>query len=90
MSTSAPSRGAIASIRWYQRRLSPGRAASCRYLPTCSEYGAEAIAHYGLMCGGARTAWRLLRCNPLSRGGYDPPVPHVDPADDRPLATERR
>ena len=66
---------AVALIRWYQRAISPGRPPSCRYLPTCSDYGAQAVAHYGLLRGGAKTAWRILRCNPVSPGGYDPPVP---------------
>ena len=85
----SPSRGVIRAIRWYQRDLSPGRAASCRYLPTCSEYGVQAVERHGLVRGGAKTAWRLLRCNPLSRGGYDPPIPDADAIDD-PLASERQ
>lgn len=74
VSSGLPSRSAIHLIRWYQRHLSRGRAASCRYLPTCSDYGVQAIQHHGIARGGAKTMWRLLRCNPLSAGGYDPPV----------------
>lgn len=76
---SGPSRLTIHLIRWYQRAISPGRAASCRYLPTCSDYGAQAIDHYGLVRGGAKTAWRLLRCHPFSAGGYDPPFSEATP-----------
>lgn len=94
----SPSRGLIRAIRWYQRDLSPGRAASCRYLPTCSEYGVQALEQHGLVKGGAKTAWRLLRCNPLSHGGYDPAFPDEDTIDDRlgdsldpqPQGSERR
>ena len=86
MSLPSPSCGVIRAIRWYQRDVSPGRAASCRYLPTCSAYSAQAIAHYGLLRGGAKTAWRLLRCNPFSHGGYDPAIP--DPSGDDPLTPE--
>lgn len=63
---------ALAAIRFYQRRISPGLAPACRYQPTCSRYGFEAIANHGLIYGGLLTLWRLLRCNPFSRGGYDP------------------
>ncbi len=69
---------AIRLIRAYQTRISPHRAPSCRFAPTCSEYGAEAIARYGLVRGGIKTVWRLIRCNPFNRGGYDPPVADQD------------
>jgi putative membrane protein insertion efficiency factor len=48
--------------------LPPG----CRYQPTCSEYAHEAIERHGVLKGVGMTAWRLLRCNPWSHGGYDP------------------
>jgi putative membrane protein insertion efficiency factor len=67
------SRLLLAPIRWYQRYLSPlKRAPSCRYLPTCSEYAAEAIRTRGALVGGLKALWRILRCNPLFKGGYDP------------------
>jgi len=44
----------------------------CRFKPTCSEYGAEAISKYGLIKGGIMTTWRVMRCNPWNKGGYDP------------------
>lgn len=57
----------------YRRLLSPlKRAPSCRYLPTCSEYAIEAVHKRGIVVGGALATWRLLRCNPLFHGGYDP------------------
>jgi uncharacterized protein len=63
-------------IRFYQRWLSPlKRRPSCRFVPTCSEYAREAIERHGALRGGLRSVWRLLRCQPLCRGGYDP----VDP-----------
>ena len=57
----------------YRRWLSPlkGRP-TCRFLPSCSEYSALAIERHGLLRGALLAAWRLLRCNPLSRGGVDP------------------
>ena len=54
--------------------FSPGGGGCC-YQPTCSEYAALACAEYGLVRGGGMAAWRLLRCNPLSRGGWDPVPP---------------
>ncbi|MFA5155679.1 MAG: membrane protein insertion efficiency factor YidD [Patescibacteria group bacterium] len=44
----------------------------CRFVPTCSQYGVEAIDKYGLIRGGLMTAWRILRCNPWNKGGFDP------------------
>lgn len=44
----------------------------CRYYPTCSEYGYRSITEHGVVKGTGHTLWRILRCNPLSRGGYDP------------------
>jgi putative membrane protein insertion efficiency factor len=59
-------------IRFYQNFISPMLPASCRFYPSCSQYGYEAIAKYGIIRGGAMAAWRILRCNPFNRGGYDP------------------
>ena len=60
-------------IRFYRRNLSRRkRRPTCRYIPTCSEYAVEAIERYGPVKGGRLAAWRLLRCNPFSKGGYDP------------------
>ena len=60
------------SIRMYQKYLSPMKSTKCPYIPTCSEYALEAVEKYDALKGGALAAWRILRCNPLSGGGYDP------------------
>jgi len=62
----------ILPIRFYQWVVSPLLPASCRYLPTCSDYAAEALATHGLMTGIWLTAKRLLRCHPWGGSGYDP------------------
>lgn len=62
----------IQLIRIYQRGISPYRKACCKYLPTCSEYAVEAIQKYGAIKGSLLAIWRILRCNPFSKGGYDP------------------
>jgi putative membrane protein insertion efficiency factor len=59
-------------IRGYQVYLSPLKRPSCRFLPTCSEYAREAVELHGVGRGLLLTAWRLLRCQPLCRGGFDP------------------
>ncbi len=66
-------------IAGYQRWLSPAMGAHCRFYPSCSSYAREAIANFGVLKGGRLALWRLLRCQPLSRGGYDP-VPPSRPA----------
>ncbi|MCC8045154.1 MAG: membrane protein insertion efficiency factor YidD [Clostridiales bacterium] len=62
----------IRMIRFYQKYLSPLKRTRCPYMPTCSQYGLEAIQKYGALRGSAMAAWRIMRCNPFSRGGYDP------------------
>lgn len=64
---------AVAPIRLYQRLLSPLLGQRCRYYPSCSEYAVQSIRSFGILRGAALAAWRLLRCNPLSRGGFDYP-----------------
>ncbi|HEY2361869.1 MAG TPA: membrane protein insertion efficiency factor YidD [Candidatus Angelobacter sp.] len=59
-------------LRFYKGAISPYLPAACRFVPSCSEYAAEAVARHGLLYGSALGFWRLLRCNPFSRGGYDP------------------
>lgn len=67
-----PKQFVLAAIRFYQRYLSPlKRMRTCKYYPTCSEYAAQAVSEWGVFVGGALTIWRLLRCNPYSRGGID-------------------
>ena len=68
----------IGLIRFYQRHISSHTLPSCRFMPTCSAYAIEAIQRFGALRGGALAAWRLLRCNPLGKPGYDP-VPAVFP-----------
>lgn len=65
-------RALIAGIKGYQKYISPCMIRSCRYSPTCSEYAKEALEKRGILKGIALSAWRILRCNPFSRGGYDP------------------
>jgi putative membrane protein insertion efficiency factor len=62
---------AIAPIRLYQRALSPTMPQRCKYYPTCSEYAIGAVRQYGVLRGVVLAGWRLLRCNPLSNGGFD-------------------
>lgn len=64
--------GMLAAIRFYRKYLSPLKATKCPYIPTCSEYGLQAIEKYGAFKGGLLTLWRILRCNLFSHGGYDP------------------
>ena len=60
-------------IRLYQRTISRTLPAdTCRFYPTCSHYGYEAIYTYGAIKGGGMATWRVLRCNPFNKGGYDP------------------
>ncbi|MDY6012013.1 membrane protein insertion efficiency factor YidD [Clostridium sp.] len=59
-------------IRFYRKNISPLKNPCCRYVPTCSQYAIEAVEKYGAFKGGLMAAWRILRCNPLSKGGYDP------------------
>lgn len=60
-------------VRGYQASLSKAMPANtCRYYPSCSHYGYQAIYKYGALKGGWMAVWRVLRCNPFSKGGYDP------------------
>ena len=60
------------SIKTYQRFISPSLAPSCRFSPTCSHYAAQAVAEHGAARGLMLAIRRVLRCHPLSRGGFDP------------------
>jgi putative membrane protein insertion efficiency factor len=62
----------VTPIVLYQRVVSPAIPRRCKYEPTCSRYAIEAIREYGILRGLVLAGWRLLRCNPLSHGGYDP------------------
>lgn len=72
-------------LRLYKGLISPFLPVSCRYVPSCSEYTAEAVARYGLLHGAALGLWRILRCNPFAHGGYDP----VPAKETGPVAVER-
>ena len=61
----------LAMIRGYQRWISPFMPPTCRFHPSCSQYAYEAIDKYGLLKGGGLATWRLLRCNPYNKGGFD-------------------
>jgi len=64
-------------VRFYRRVLSPmKRMPTCKFLPTCSEYAVEAVEKRGIVVGTTLAVWRVLRCNPFGKGGYDP-VPHA-------------
>ncbi|MCR4762058.1 MAG: membrane protein insertion efficiency factor YidD [Lachnospiraceae bacterium] len=62
----------LSLIAFYQKVLSPMKSTRCPYIPSCSAYGAEAIRRHGAVIGTALAFWRIIRCNPLSSGGYDP------------------
>ena len=59
-------------IKFYRKYISPMKSTKCPYIPSCSEYGMEAIEKYGALKGGVLALWRIIRCNPFSKGGYDP------------------
>ena len=62
----------LSAIRFYRKNISPHRPPCCRFIPTCSQYALEAIEKYGAVKGGYLALRRVLRCNPLHKGGYDP------------------
>ena len=63
---------AKALVRFYQTAISRYTQPHCIYIPTCSAYALEAIERFGAIRGGLLSVWRILRCNPFSKGGYDP------------------
>lgn len=75
-----PRRLAVAAIKLYQKTLSFDHGplkvfhprGFCRFYPSCSQYGLEAINKYGVIRGGLMASWRILRCNPWNKGGNDP------------------
>ena len=64
----------LSLLRGYKWAISPLFPPACRYVPTCSEYAIEAVDRYGILRGGWMAMWRVLRCHPLVKGGYDPVV----------------
>jgi putative membrane protein insertion efficiency factor len=63
---------ALLIIALYRKAISPLLPSACRFDPSCSEYGYEAVARYGILAGGRLAIWRILRCNPFGGSGYDP------------------
>lgn len=59
-------------ILFYRKYLSPLKSIKCPYFPSCSQYGLEAVERFGFIKGGFLMIWRILRCNPFSKGGFDP------------------
>ncbi len=62
----------IIIIKYYRKNISPTKIPCCRFTPSCSAYAIEAIRIHGCIKGTAMSIWRILRCNPLCKGGYDP------------------
>jgi len=67
-----PGRCLIAIFKGYQYLISPLFPPACRFIPTCSQYAIDAVGKHGVIRGGILAMWRILRCHPFSRGGYDP------------------
>lgn len=67
-----PERAFIGCVKGYKYLISPLLPPSCRFTPTCSIYTIQAVEKYGVLRGALKGLWRLLRCHPFSRGGYDP------------------
>lgn len=62
----------ISIIKFYRKHISPLKPPTCKFYPTCSEYGITAIERFGVVKGSLLTLWRIIRCSPLTSGGYDP------------------
>jgi len=65
----------IGLVDFYRKRVSPGLPPRCRFLPSCSAYARDALSVHGALKGTLLAFWRILRCNPLTRGGQLDPVP---------------
>lgn len=81
-----PAQAVTTLIRGYQRVISPMFAPRCRYFPSCSSYMVEAVELHGAIKGVALGGWRLLRCNPWSKGGIDRVPGHRPDEVDRIMA----
>lgn len=93
-----PRRALMLLVRGYQVGISPYTPPACRFYPVCSQYGLEALHRHGAVKGTLLTGWRILRCNPFSRGGPDPvpapgmwrdPRPRSGPPAPRPSRSHR-
>jgi putative membrane protein insertion efficiency factor len=69
---SLPARFILQLINFYQKAISPQTPARCRFSPTCSSYAKDAVSQHGAVKGTVLAVWRILRCNPFGKGGYDP------------------
>jgi hypothetical protein len=67
-------RAVIGTIKLYQAGISPFLGDNCRFYPSCSHYGVEAFEKLPFFKALGKTAWRILRCNPFNRGGFDPVI----------------
>lgn len=65
----------IGMVKFYRANISPKKPPTCRFTPTCSAYAIEALETHGAIKGTALTIWRILRCHPFCKGGYDPVPP---------------
>lgn len=70
--TVIPKKCVVLLFKGYQYVISPIFPPTCRFIPSCSQYAIEAVQKYGVVRGGIKALWRILRCHPFSRGGYDP------------------
>ncbi len=75
-----PRNAVVVLLTAYRRVVSPLYGDVCRYHPSCSRYALEAVQQSGVVVGSALAVWRVLRCNPWSRGGVDDPPAHLKPA----------
>ena len=82
-------RAVIGLLVAYKRWISPLCPPACRFHPSCSEYARDAVEIHGVWRGGGMTLWRLLRCQPFSRGGFDPVPPRCRETERR-IAGEKR
>ena len=80
----------VGAVRTYQYTLRPFIGAHCRFEPSCSCYAIEALRAHGAGRGTALAAWRVLRCNPWTPGGYDPVPPADSPTQQRPPSEARQ
>ncbi|MCF7932726.1 MAG: membrane protein insertion efficiency factor YidD [Acholeplasmataceae bacterium] len=79
---------AIRLIEWYQKDISPYNNHKCRFTPSCSEYSKQSYMRFNVFKASWLTFWRILRCNPLSKGGYDP-VPEKKQRKAKPTTKEK-
>ena len=77
----------VGAVRFYQGAISPWLPATCRYVPTCSEYAVLSLRKYGALKGSVLAVWRILRCNPWGGHGHDPPrwFGESEPGTDGPI-----